>query len=514
MLDGLEPLQLPQGDHRGVFEDQAAAALLTDLAHGEGRCFCLATSRESLVELEGCAATESLDLETLPVEAGAALLHSRGADKSGTTPIAPDDAELQEASREVKGHALTLHILGLYLAKAHHGDIRKRDTVELAQADARHKTNPQDLESPYGHAFKAMAAYERWLQGGPEAQRQLALLRLLGLFDRPADPPCLAALRAAPVIAGLTEPLADLAEADWNLAVSALEDARLVQAAAWQPAPVKGYDEATARKAMEAHDRDVQFNLGEPAVFRAEHRQPATGLALDAHPLLREYFGRWLGDTAPEAGREGNRRLYEHIKESVPYWPEGEAGLQPLYQAVGHGCRAGFYQETCDEVYRDRIGRRGEAYAVHKLGLFGADLVAVARFFDPPWTRPVPDLAEAARAWLLNEAAVRLRALGRLAEALEPMRVSGEMYADRKEWAGAAVSYGNLSELALTLGQVAAAVADAGRAVEYADRSGNAFQRIGKRTALADALHQAGEAAAALARFEDAEARQAERQRS
>ena len=36
---------------------------------------------------------------------------------------------------------------------------------------------------------------------------QLAAVRLLGLFDRPADPGCLAALRAEPAIAGLTEPL-------------------------------------------------------------------------------------------------------------------------------------------------------------------------------------------------------------------------------------------------------------------------------------------------------------------
>ena len=61
---------------------------------------------------------------------------------------------------------------------------------------------------------------------------------------------------------------------------------------------------------------------------------------------------------------------------------------------------------------------------MHKLGAFGSDLGAVACFFETPWSRVSPALTEAAQAWLLNEAAIRLRALGRLTEALEPMRAA------------------------------------------------------------------------------------------
>ena len=46
-----------------------------------------------------------------------------------------------------------------------------------------------------------------------KGQRALAMLRLLGLFDRPATADCLAALLKAPAIAGLTEPLVGLGEA-------------------------------------------------------------------------------------------------------------------------------------------------------------------------------------------------------------------------------------------------------------------------------------------------------------
>jgi hypothetical protein len=48
--------------------------------------------------------------------------------------------------------------------------------------------------------------------------------------------------------------------------------------------------------------------------------------------------------------------------------------------------------------------------------------------------------------------------------------------------------------------------------VVFADRSGDAFLRMVGRTALADALHQAGRRAEALARFREAEAMQAEDQ--
>jgi tetratricopeptide (TPR) repeat protein len=147
-----------------------------------------------------------------------------------------------------------------------------------------------------------------------------------------------------------------------------------------------------------------------------------------------------------------------------------------------------------------------------KLGAFGADLGAVACFFDPPWSRVSPALSEDAQAWLLNQAAFHLRALGRLTEAVEPMRVGLQMLADRGNWEHAAISAGNLSELGLTLGDVAGAVRDAERSVDFADRTGDAFERMVDLTTLADALHQAGRREEALARFREAEAMQAERQ--
>jgi hypothetical protein len=154
-------------------------------------------------------------------------------------------------------------------------------------------------------------------------------------------------------------------------------------------------------------------------------------------------------------------------------------------------------QQACEEVYRDRISRSAEAYAVRKLGAFGAELGAVACFFDEPWQRVSAALTEPDRAWLLNQAAFRLRALGRLTEALEPMRAALEVAIEQENWKSAAIRAINLSELELTLGLVSDALADAGQSVEYAgryaDRSGDGFWRMSTRTTLADALQGSAE---------------------
>ncbi|HXH37751.1 MAG TPA: hypothetical protein VNN08_03910, partial [Thermoanaerobaculia bacterium] len=434
------------------------------------------------------------ELAKLSKDAGAELLRKLGV--RGTL------VEREQLARDVKGHALTLTLLGKYLAEAHGGDIRKRDLVSLTDAD---------YEEASGHAFHVMEAYERWLE--KDGRRvELAILNLLGLFDRPASPDCLVALRHAPAIPGLTETLVPLAEAQWNLAVKRLVQLGVVEEQPWEPRSVIGYSEEEAKKAVDSDDR-----LGAPKPFENPRSVILNAQSVDAHPLIREYFGRRLRETSPESWQAAHSRLFEHLRSSVPYWPEGLDGLQTLYQAVAHGCQAGRYQETCDEVYRDRILRGTSGpnafYSSKKLGAVGADFAAVNCFFVVPLTRPAPELAGDAQVWLLSEAALALRALGRLTEARQPMQIGLERSIEQEDWKQVAIQAGNISELDLTLGDVAPAVREAEQSVEFADRSGDAFQRIGKRTTLADAQHQAGRSQDAQARFEEAEVMQRERHR-
>ncbi|MDH3665178.1 MAG: hypothetical protein OEU92_35050, partial [Alphaproteobacteria bacterium] len=152
---------------------------------------------------------------------------------------------------------------------------------------------------------------------------------------------------------------------------------------------------------------------------------------LDAHPLVREHSGERLRGERPDAWKAGHERLYEHLKGKAEHRPGTLVAMAPLFQAVHHGCQAGRRQEALDEVYEDRIVRKGEFFLTKKLGAFGAGLGLVASFFDPPFAHPAADLREGSRAWLLNQAAFRLRALGRLGEAVAPMRAALEMASRR-----------------------------------------------------------------------------------
>lgn len=476
VLDGLEPLQYPPGPMRGALKDKAMAALLHGLA-ARNAGLCIVTTREKVSELDPhygrCAIDHELDF--LPPIDGARLLHHAGATRAGKVQISPEDAELQSASQEVKGHALTLFLIGQFLFLTEDSDIRRRDRMKLADAE---KEYQNDATRPYGHAFKAIEAYATWFAAGDaQAQRQLAILRLLGLFDRPASAACLQALRAGAAIPGLTDALAGIRENDWKIALARLGEIKLVEA---------------------NDDGD-----------------------LDCHPLFREYFATRLLETDPTSFRAGHSRLFDYLCETTPHRPDILPGLQPLYQAVAHGCLAGRQQEACNKVYFDRILRGAEAYSTVKLGAFGPNLGAVAAFFEETWHRLSPNLRETDQAWLLGEAAFSLRALGRLEEAREPMRVTGDiyvagdMYVAGENLKNAAIGYSNLSELEVTLGLLEEAVEHGRLSIRYADDSGDDFQKMSKRATAADALQHFGgadsaEGAEARSLFEQAEAMQAE----
>jgi tetratricopeptide (TPR) repeat protein len=447
VLDGVEPLQQPP---EGRLKDPALGTLLRELAvHNPG--LCIVTTRLAVDDLQGFTGTsmETIDLENVAPEDGARYLAHLGV--KGT------DKELRQAAEDLDGHALALTLLGRYLTIRYDGDVRKRGLVPRLTAEAKHGE----------HARRVMEAYERWFEGKPEQD----ILRLMGLFDRPAEPGPLRVLRQPPAIRGLTKRLQKLNEYQWNLALDNLRQARLL-----------------------------------------DPKDPEAPDTLDCHPLIREYFGEQLEATAPAAWREAHGRLYEHYRSAAKEFPDTIEEMAPLYAAVTHGCQAGRHQEAFDEVYRRHIHRGNEFFSLDKLGAFGADLAALAGFFDPPWEKPVAGLTEPDKAFVLNQAGSALRALGRLAEAAEPMRGGLEAAVARENWRNAARAACNLSQLHLTLGDIRQAIACAEQSVELADRSGHAFLRMGLRTTLADALHQAGRLREAETLCQEAERMQRERQ--
>ncbi|HJQ40986.1 MAG TPA: NB-ARC domain-containing protein, partial [Thermoanaerobaculia bacterium] len=484
ILDGLEPLQ---DATTGELRDPALTSLLRGLAVSNPG-LCIVTTRKEIPDLDNFRSTApEWKLAHLSPKAGASLLETLG--------VRGTQSERETLARDVKGHALTLSLLGKFLAEAYDGDVRKRDLVSLHEAD---------YEETRGHAFNVMKAYEDWL--GRDS-REIAILRLLGIFDRPATPDCLSALRHAPAIEDLTDSLVTLTDVQWNVAVKRLVQLGFVEEQLWEPPQIAGYSEEEARRMI---DREILPGDAQPTQIADEQRR--RGGALDAHPLIREYFARRLRGNAQDAWRAAHGRLYEHLRDSVPYWPEGAHGLQPLYQAVVHGCQAGRTEDTREVVYRDRILRGTSGpyafYSSKLLGLRGANLAAVRCFFTTRWKQLAPELTFAGQSWLMGEAAFYLRSLGRLDEAREPLRANFDGDVAREDWKNATISARNLSELSLTLGDVPSSIRYAKQSIEHADRSGDKVEIVCSRTTHGTALHVAGRAAEALMTFQQAEALQ------
>jgi len=459
ILDGLEPLQYaPTSPTPGELKDAGITALLKGLAaRSDG--LCIVTTRYSLPNLKAYRQTTvpEILLTRLSKSAGVHLLKSLG--------VKGSVKEFETLVEDVKGHALTLNLFGTFLRDAHGGDIRRRDLVKLEDANAEEG----------GHAFRVIKAYEqRFEMESDKGHDALAVLRLLGLFDRPVTADSIDALLEPPAIKGLTQTLVKLTEAQRNLVFQRLQDAKL---------------------------------------FTVNRDTSGAVISLDSHSLVREYFACQLRTEQPKAWRAAHRRLYEHFCTTTSVKHEATLeDLQPLYQAVAHGCQAGLQQQTLDEVYFARISRGNEFYSTKKLGAFASDLEAVACFFKTLWCRVAPKLKESDQAWILNLASQRLRSLGRLTEAIEPIRAAIKINVRHRVWREAARNASNLSELELTLGMIDSAVADGQQSVVYVDHIDEMAESVVRRCVPADALNQAGRPDEAQSLFVIAE--QMQRQQS
>ena len=321
VLDGLEPLQNPPGPQEGRLREPCFQALLRELA-AFNTGLCLVTTRLPVADLADHERTSALrlDLEQLSSDAGAKLLRALG--------VKGQEPELRTASDEFRGHCLALTLLGSYLTDAYNGDIRYREEVsERLAHDVRQGV----------HARKVMESYQTWFGEGPE----LSVLRLLGLFDRPADERALGVLLKPPAIPGLTESLTNLSSAEWRTLLARLRRARLLAA-------------------------EDPHNPGH----------------LDTHPLVREYFGDQLRGQRADAWKQCNRRLYIHYRAVAPQLPDSIREMEPLFLAVICGCNAGLFREALREVYIPRIQRGNASFAANVLGARGTLLSVLAHFFE------------------------------------------------------------------------------------------------------------------------------------
>jgi tetratricopeptide (TPR) repeat protein len=385
---------------------------------------------------------KSIDLEALSPDAGRALLRVSG--------VRGTDEMLRRAATEFGSHALGVKLLSAYVSHTGKGI---EDALAIPDIDV--------TGNEGRHARRVMSALATLLGSGPE----MDLLHVVSLFDRPADAGALRALRTAPAIPGLTAHLVSVSDDQWPHLLQRLRALSLL-------APENPHDPA----------------------------------AVDTHPLIREHFGRALRRGSRSAWESGHDRLYQYLIRLAPDLPETIEEMAPLFQGIGHGCAAGNFVDAWRDVFRRRIQRGWDFYGTRRLRAWGEHLSVLVNFVERLWDKPAAALAVDDQAFVLYQAGVCLRALGDFASATDAFRTSLDLALSNANWAGAAAAASNLSETELLSGDLERSLVRARQGVVFADQCGEPYQQSGKRTTLADALHQLGRLTEAQQAFEDASA--------
>ena len=323
VLDGIEPLQYPPTHPRaGSIRDVGLATLIQEIAV-QNKGLCLLSTRISVRDIQWLDSNSSvhgsvlsLKLSELSSEVGAEVLAQLG--------VWGLDEDLQNASRQVRGHALSVSLLGNYIHRAFGGDIRKLPEIELWKAD--------DVQG--GHTKRLLQKYEEWFSNSVEH----SLLRVIGLFDQPMEREALAIFQKGPAIPGLTDHLVDISTEKLRFAISSLVECGL---------------------------------------FLTDLNADAS--TIDAHPLVREYFAIRLSAN-PNAVVAGHSRLFDFFCQCPWDLPESASEAMSLFRAIRHGIRCGRRAHTFKEVYVRRLDHGGQYWAWLKLGLYGLTKEAMREF--------------------------------------------------------------------------------------------------------------------------------------
>jgi tetratricopeptide (TPR) repeat protein len=476
VLDGLEPLQEPprDGGRAGYLRDHGMISLLKTLGSGQPG-LCIVTTRLPVADLRGLSPLSHLqiDLEQLDETSGAALFRSL---------LAPPDAshrqreivaqtpetELCKATREFGGHALALRLLASYLAERYDGDIRFRKSV-----------GPLLGAGEGAHAHRIMRTYEKWLSGRPE----LSILKLLGLFDRPAEPGAVAALRNLSFAPRESDSSVEAGGSDQNEKLS--PDSQMVSNyVSIESIRHDDWNEALAR-------------LRKMGLITVQ-----SDGTLGCHPLVREFFGERFRTENPDEWRDAHSRLFDYfVNLPERYLPTSLSEMQPLFQAVAHGWLAGRCQESFTEVYYNRINRRKHHFLVNALGASDIELHLLSFFFESRWNKPAGTIEPPDRIFALRQAGLALRAHGRLSEAAAPLIAAFEQSKTAPDRNSSINIARHTAQLFLISGNLKTSLHWALEAERLFDERVEMFDRVAALAGIGHVFHQLNEVQQAEAYF-------------
>jgi tetratricopeptide (TPR) repeat protein len=404
VLDGLEVMQHHEGDQYGLLINPDLADFLTYFAEPKHRSFCLITSRVPLSDLKNYVTVVQRDVDHLTAQEGRTLLRYLGV-------TGGSDVDLEHEVEAWDGHALTLSLLGSYLAKNHGGNFAHIYDIGPVE----------ELSAPPGdrraqHVHRVLRHYDKYLS--PE--EQLFLLIFCAFRLPVSDDAFDKVFRTAPDTSSFNTIITVLDDAAFTELLEQLRSYRILR-----------YD--------------------------AQLRQYTT------HPLIRDHYANRLNEDTRML-RAVHARIKDYYQKSVPEVLEilTLSNLNPLIEAIHHACRAGLYDEGF-QIYQSRI-----TGVIDKLGASESLLALMKEFFHDGDTTGEPLVGDGNTRWakyeVWHETGLCFMHLGRLSEAERCFENASKEYEEVEEYGQVNSFYRSLAELRIHLGKFAASIDVANKA--------------------------------------------------
>lgn len=352
--------------------------------------------------------------------------------------------EMDAVIEDYKGHALSLSLLANYLVQDFKGDILKTKDIPPFYSD----------EEAGGKAHRMLQWYD-----GHLTDEQRTFMKIFSLFRRAVNEDDFKGVFRSEMETPFNQPLKDMKYFSFIRMVDNLSDRRLI-----------------------TKESDNTYST---------------------HPLIKNYFESVFDKTEKKLCHKG---IYRYIGTYAPERPMTLEEMQPLFEQVYHGCRAGFYQETLDDVYLSKIQREREFYLIHKLGVWETDLNLILNFFPHGDLSQLPVVENrAAQSWLLNAAGLSLLNIG------QPYKAEGlfiretRMQVEDKDWRNASTGYENLADLQFRAGRINEAIESSKNAFEMAEKTGSKGYQVYSKAYLAYTLSLKGDTEEAGKLFREAD---------
>ncbi len=442
ILDGLEIMQHQEGDRYGLLKSGDLRDFVEYFARPDHESFCLITSRASILNLMDYMTYTHRDIVRLSPTDGRALLRKVGAKG--------DDKALDKVVTDWGGHALTLGLIGAYLAEAHKGDVAHIGEIPPPVAD----------EPRYERVHRVLRRYDKHLN---DAER--AFLTLFSAFRTPVHESAFERVfRTKTKATSLNAPVAKLSKAKFKAMVQRLVAYCLLR-----------YD-------PDAH-------------------------TYTAHPLIRaHYFGRLTEGKRIQAkdAHQQIKNYYLELAGDTPYNPTLD-DLAPLIEVVHHACQAGAYDEAY-RVHDDRIDQGDRKVIGHQLGAYETLFSLAREFYRDGDASQEPQVSEPGdKGWILNTVGFCLMNLGRLAEAVPFYERAVACYLREEKRGFTSMIYGNVADLRAYLGDLTDSSDAALEALALSRRAQDKGTERGSLSKQAWAAHLRGDLDAATKTFQEAE---------